>query len=156
MRCNFVAYFVLGLATVVYTAPVDGLASMASLETRSDVVVFEYIPQPAAEAVPSRFHLPFTSTPIKDKAAEESSQSTVKNFLSKILTFKSELKKGSVFGGTASKAEGRIDFVAKVPGFDGRCQGWATPSGNGELRGAKGGKPVIISVEDGVKQVRES
>ncbi|KAJ3811103.1 hypothetical protein F5876DRAFT_76156 [Lentinula aff. lateritia] len=170
MRCNFVACFVLGLATVVYTAPVvsrrdagfvsfagltsplnqDVLASMASLETRSVAVVFEFIRQHAAEAVPS------SSKAVKDQAAESSAQLTVKK-LFQALDFENQLKPGSIFGGTPHQAEGRIDFVASnVPGFDGRCQGWATPRGNGELQGEKGGKTEVISVENGVKQVKGS
>ncbi|KAJ3936438.1 MAG: hypothetical protein NXY57DRAFT_199280 [Lentinula lateritia] len=177
MRCNFVACFVLGLVTVVYTAPVvsrrdagfvpfagltsplnqNGLASMASLETRSVAVVFEFKDQHAAEAVPSTFRLPFTSSKaIKDQAAEVSAQSTVKKLL-QTLGLEGQLKTGSIFGGTPHQAEGRIDFVASnVPGFDGRCQGWATPSGNGELQGAKGGKTEVVSVENGVKQAKGS
>ncbi|KAF8824590.1 hypothetical protein HHX47_DHR8000029 [Lentinula edodes] len=157
MRCNFVTWFVLGLATVVYTAPVDGLASMASLETRSVAVVFEFADQHAAEAVPSRFRLPFTSSKaIKDKTAELSAQSTVKNLL-QTLGFEGQLKPDSIFGGTSHQAEGRIDFVApNVPGFNGPCQGWATPSGSGELHGDKGGKTEVISVENGVKKVKGS
>ncbi|KAJ3913411.1 hypothetical protein F5877DRAFT_71602 [Lentinula edodes] len=172
MRCNFVACFVLGLATVVYTAPVasrrdagpaplagltsppnqGGLASMASLETRSDVVVFRFPPtEPVAGASVSTFHLPYMSSKpakvIKDKAAEELAQSTVKRFL-QVCGFESRLEPGSIFGGTSEEAKDQIHFLASnVPGFE-NAGGWATSEGDGELQGTEGGKIKHASVKN--------
>ncbi|KAJ4484166.1 hypothetical protein C8J55DRAFT_37522 [Lentinula edodes] len=173
MRCNFVACFVLGLATVVYTAPVasrrdagpaplagltsppnqGGLASMASLETRNAAVVVFKFPatEPVAGASVSTFHLPYMDSKpakvIKDKAAEESAQSTVERFL-QVFGFEGHLEPGSIFGGTSEEAKGRIDFLASnVPGFE-NAGGWATSEGDGELQGTEGGKIKNASVKN--------
>ncbi|KAJ3992194.1 hypothetical protein F5050DRAFT_1790117 [Lentinula boryana] len=159
-----IAYFVFGLASVAYAVPInsDGSASLPSLEAHGSNggVTFEFNSQHAAETN-NAINWPVwgakAQVRVKETAAEKLAKEVVQD-LFQALGFLAELKPGSVYGGSYSQAEKRVDFLAQVPGYKSGCSGWAIRKGttvNGELNGELNGKFKVEKIDEG-KKVKQS